>query len=225
LLGGANNDTYLFGPASAVEGDLVTENPNEGIDTLNFAFLTTDVVLNLASTANQAVHLNRALRLNSANTFENAIGGTGHDTLLGNTLANRLTGGNGNNILVGMEAGDILEAGGGRDILIGSLGADILSGGAGEDILIAGRTTSDNSLGHLFVLRAQWTSVNPYHTRIGSLRNGAGSPAVSLKAKINVLDDAAAVDRLAGGGNADWYFRALNDIISDLVTGEILDVL
>lgn len=225
LFGGANNDTYQFGPASAVERDLVTENANEGIDTLNFAFLTTDVLLNLGSTAIQAVHSNRTLTLNSGSTFENAIGGSGHDTLLGNVLANRLTGGNGNNILVGMEAGDILEAGSGRDMLIGGLGADTLNGGAGEDILIAGRTTSDTSLGNLFVLRTQWTSANPYHTRIASLRIGAGSPPVSLKTKINVLDDAAAVDRLAGGSNADWYFRALNDIISDLVAGEILDVL
>jgi Ca2+-binding RTX toxin-like protein len=170
----------------------------------------------LAGTSVQAFFVNNARVI---------PGGTGHDTLLGNALANRLTGGNGNNILVGMEAGDILEASSGRDILIGSLGADILSGGAGEDILIAGRTTSDTSHSNLFVLRAQWTSANSYVNRIASLRIGAGSPAVSLKAKINVLDDAAAVDRLAGGGNADWYFRALNDVISDLVTAEILDVL
>jgi Ca2+-binding RTX toxin-like protein len=85
------------------------------------------------------------VKLNSASTFENAIGGSGSDTLIGNALANRLTGGNGDNILVGLDGSDILEAGSGRDILIGGLGLDTLNGGSNDDILIAGRTTSDTS--------------------------------------------------------------------------------
>ena len=44
LRGGANDDTYIFVPASAAEADEVTENPNEGIDTLNFGYLTTRVL-------------------------------------------------------------------------------------------------------------------------------------------------------------------------------------
>jgi Ca2+-binding RTX toxin-like protein len=50
LFGGLNNDTYLFTTASATEADQVTENTNEGTDTLNFAALTTSVVLNLGLT-------------------------------------------------------------------------------------------------------------------------------------------------------------------------------
>ena len=225
LLGGPNNDMYLFGAASAVEGDLVTENPNEGIDLLNFAYLTTDVVLNLGSAVNQLVHLNRTLTLNSASTFENAIGGTGNDTLFGNALANRLTGGEGNNILVGLEDRDILVSGSGRDILIGGLGLDIVNGGTGEDILIAGRTTSDTSLTSLNTLRTAWISADPYATRITNLRAGVGSPLVSLKARINVLNDAGEDDVMVGAGNSDWFFRALDDVITDLVAGELIDVL
>jgi len=225
LVGGANNDTYLFGAATAAEADQVIENTNDGIDTLNFAYLTTDVVLNIGSTAVQAVHLNRTLKLNSVRTFENAMGGTGSDTLLGNVLGNRLTGGNGNNILVGLEGADILVAGTGRDILIGGLGLDVLNGGAGDDILIAGRTTSDSSLGNLSTLRTQWISGNAYGTRVTNLRAGVGSPLVSLKAKINVLNDAGENDVIAGGTNSDWFFRALDDVITDLVAGELIDVL
>jgi Ca2+-binding RTX toxin-like protein len=225
LLGGANNDTYMFVPASTPEADTVTENANEGIDTLNFAYLTTSVVVNLGSTSIQQVHTNRTLKLNSVSTFENAVGGTGSDTLLGNALANRLTGGEGNNILVGLEAGDILEAGSGRDILIGGLGLDILKGGTGDDILIAGRTTNDTSLTNLNTLRTQWISGNTYATRITNLRAGVGNPVVSLKAKINVLNDAGEDDVLYGGADTDWFFRALDDVIADLVGGELIDVL
>jgi Ca2+-binding RTX toxin-like protein len=225
MLGGANNDTYMFVPTSTAEADQVTENTNEGTDTLNFAYLTTSVVLNLGSTSIQTVHTNRTLRLNSLSTFENAVGGTGSDTLLGNALANRLSGGDGNNILVGMEAGDVLESGSGRDILIGGVGPDFLNGGTGDDILIAGRTTNDTSLSNLNTLRTQWISGNAYATRIANLRAGVGSPVVSLKAKTNVLNDTAAVDRLTGGGGTDWYLRALDDLITDLLAGESIDLL
>jgi len=225
LLGGANNDTYMFVPTSTAEADQVTENANEGIDTLNFAYLTTSVVVNLGSTSIQSVNLNRTLKLNSISTFENAVGGTGSDTLLGNVLANRLSGGEGNNILVGLEAGDVLEAGSGRDILIGGVGPDILNGGAGDDILIAGRTTNDTSLTSLNTLRIAWISVDTYATRIAKLRAGVGSPVVSLKAKTNVLNDAGEDDVLYGGTGTDWFFRALDDIIGDLMSGEMIEVL
>ena len=225
LLGGANNDIYMFVPSNAAEADTVTENANEGIDTLNFAYLTTSVVVNLGSTSIQTVNLNRTLRLNSVSTFENAVGGTGSDTLLGNAVANRLTGGLGDNILVGLEGGDILEAGNGRDILIGGLGLDILKGDAGDDILIAGRTTSDTSLSNLNTLRTQWISANAYATRVANLRAGVGSPLVSLKATINVLNDAGEDDVLFGGTDTDWFFRAVDDVITDLFAGELIDVL
>jgi serralysin len=171
------------------------------------------------------VNSNRTLRLNSLSTFENAVGGTGSDTLLGNAVANRLTGGLGDNILVGLEGGDILEAGSGRDILIGGLGLDILKGDAGDDILIAGRTTSDTSLSNLNTLRTQWISGNAYATRITNLRAGVGSPLVSLKATINVLNDAGEDDVLFGGTDTDWFFRAVDDVIADLFAGELIDVL
>ncbi|MFO1003367.1 MAG: chitobiase/beta-hexosaminidase C-terminal domain-containing protein, partial [Planctomycetaceae bacterium] len=225
LFGGQNNDTYVFTTATAAEADQVTEKTNEGIDTISFAALMTSVVLNLGLTTVQTIHTNRTLKLNSASTFENAVGGTGGDTLIGNTLVNRLTGGNGDNILVGLDGSDILEAGSGRDILIGGLGLDRLSGGSNDDILIAGRTTSDTSVSNLNTLRTQWISGNAYATRIANLRAGVGSPVVSLKAKVNVLNDAGEDDSLTGGTGTDWFFRAIDDVIGDLFAGEIMDLL
>ena len=52
-----------------------------------------------------------------------------------------------------------------------------------------------------------------------------GSPAVSLKTAINVLNDAGEDDVLVGGTDTDWFFRALDDVITDLVAGEILDLI
>lgn len=149
--------------------------------------------LKRGSAATQVVHAtNLSLNLSSASTFEKVIGGSGNDFLIGNTLANTLTGNAGN---------DQLLRGAGRDILIGGLGLDVLNGGADDDILIAGRTTSDALFGNLNDLRTEWISANPYATRIASLRSGVGVSVASLKAKVHVLNDAAAIDTLTGGGD------------------------
>ncbi len=225
LLGGLGDDTYVFSIASAAEADAVTETANAGTDTLSFSTLKTDVVLNVGSSVIQTIHINRTLKLNAATVFENVVSGSGNDTLLGNSLANVLTGNSGNDIIVGNSGDDTLSGGNGRDILIGGLGLDTLLGGNDDDILIAGRTTSDTLFAKLNEVRTEWASANTYALRISNLRAGVGASAVSLKTKVNVLNDAAEIDTLSGGGSSDWYFRALDDVITDLLTAESTDVL
>jgi Ca2+-binding RTX toxin-like protein len=225
LIGGFGNDTYVFGVATASEADTVTEAANAGTDTLTFSSLTTSVTLNLGTAVVQSVHTNRTLKLNSGNTFENAVGGSGNDTLLGNSLANTLNGNNGHDILVGNAGNDQLLGGAGRDILIGGLDQDVLNGGSDDDILIAGRTTNDASIINLSILRTEWIQATPYATRVANLRAGVGTPITSLKATINVLNDATGNDSLTGGSGQDWYFRAIDDVITDLLTGELIDQL
>jgi Ca2+-binding RTX toxin-like protein len=203
----------------------VFEAVNQGTDTLDFSALTTAVSVNLGITGRQTIHTKRSLTLNSASTFENMIGGSADDMLIGNARSNRLTGGNGHNVLVGVDGADTLIGGTGRDLLIGGRGLDTLNGGNDDDILIAGRTTNDTSVSNLSKLRSAWTSANAYAARITRLRAGVGSPAVSLKAKINVLKDAGEDDLLTGGGNTDWYFRAVDDVIINLFAGEVIDLL
>ena len=112
-----------------------------------------------------------------------------------------------------------------RDILIGGLGLDTLNGGTNDYILIAGSTTSDAVVVNLLAMQAEWISANAYATRITNLRAGVGSPAVSLKRTINVFNDAGEDDNLTGGLGTDWYFRALDDVITDLLAGETIDAL
>ena len=225
LFGGLNDDSYFFAATSAAEADQVYEKANEGSDTLNFSALTTNVIASLGTSNVQSVHVNRTVKLNTSSTFENMVGGTSHDTLTGNSVGNVLTGGKGNNILVGLDGADFLIGDTGRDILIGGLGLDELFGGDGDDILIAGRTTNDSNPANLNTIRTEWTSTRSYAARIANLRAGVGSPAVSLKAKINVLNDAGENDSVSGGANSDWYFRAVDDAITDLFAGEIIDLL
>lgn len=218
MIGGSGNDTYMFGTATLKEADTVTESNNAGTDTLNFAALTTAVSLNLGTTVERTVHTKRKLKLSSAANFENAIGGKANDTLVGNSKANTLKGNNGHDILIGNAGNDQLLGGAGRDILIGGLNLDVLNGGSADDILIAGRTTSDASVAKLKNLRDEWIKTTPYATRVANLRKGVGTPFSSLKAKVNVLDDAAK-DSLTGGSGRDWwFFAALDDVFGKLTT-------
>ena len=76
--------------------------------------------LNLGSTVVQSVHDNRTLKLNNVAAIENAIGGSGADVFIGNSLNNTLTG----------NAGD--------DSLRGLTGNDIMIGGLHDDLYIFG---------------------------------------------------------------------------------------
>lgn len=73
----------------------------------------------------------------NAVTIENAQGGSGNDTLIGNDAANRLTGSAGN---------DALSGNGGNDVLIGGAGTDTLTGGAGADVFRF-EANSDSTIG------------------------------------------------------------------------------
>jgi CSLREA domain-containing protein len=238
LNGGLNNDSYVFATATSGEADQVNELGNQGTDTLDFSALSAGVTLNLGSTAVQTVHANRTLKLNVANTFENAVGGNLHDLLIGNALNNRLEGGIGNNILIGNTGNDILLGGRGRDILIGGFGADVLNGGDNQDILIAGWRTVDgrmnsSDIANIRSVLAEWTSVNSYAVRVAHLRGGAGSLAlISLVAGSDVRNDSE-VDTLTGGLGGDWYFfrfanpNVNNDKVTDqdTVFGEAISLL
>jgi Ca2+-binding RTX toxin-like protein len=85
-----------------------------------------------ASTATRGVTINLSfagLEISTQEeTIENATGGSGGDTLVGNVLANHLLGGEGNDPTVFGGAGnDFIEGGPGNDGLDGSTGGDTVS--------------------------------------------------------------------------------------------------
>ncbi|MBW3560327.1 MAG: M10 family metallopeptidase C-terminal domain-containing protein, partial [Proteobacteria bacterium] len=88
-------------------------------------------------------------------TIENARGGSGSDTIIGNAANNQLSGAAGADVLAGKEGNDLLDGGAGDDqlggqegddFLLGGLGADHLNGEAGDD-LMGGQEDNDFLLG------------------------------------------------------------------------------
>jgi Ca2+-binding RTX toxin-like protein len=107
LFGITGNDTYVVDNT----GDIVTENANEGTDTVESS-ITWTLGANLE---------------NLTLTGTAAINGTG------NSLNNILAGNAANNALNGKAGNDMLLGGGGNDTLTGGAGADFLDGGEGLD--------------------------------------------------------------------------------------------
>jgi uncharacterized protein (TIGR03118 family) len=130
-------------------------------------------------------------------------GGAGNDTL---------SGGGGNNILLGGPGDDDLQGAVNRDILIGGEGSDRLRGGDDDDLLIAGTTAYDNNIAALLQILAEWTSANPYATRVANLRGGVGGlPKLD---STTVFDDGV-IDTLRGNKGLDWFFAGPNDRLPD----------
>ncbi|MBL8574911.1 MAG: calcium-binding protein [Hyphomicrobiaceae bacterium] len=96
LQGGNDNDTLIGG----ANGDSM--DGGTGIDTLSYAGSTVAVTVNLATNTASGGDAAGDLIVN----FENLIGGTGNDTLTGNTGANLLDGGAGNDTLAGGTGAD-----------------------------------------------------------------------------------------------------------------------
>ena len=178
LLGGAGNDTYIVDST----GDSLTENANQGTDTV-----VSSVIWTLGA------------------NFEN-LTLSGNDALsgAGNELANTLTGNNADNVLLGNGGNDTIDGASGGDFMAGGTGNDTYvvdnatdvvaeDAGAGTDSVLASVTyTLSDNIENL--------------TLTGTAAiNGTGN------ALSNTLTGNAGANLLAGGLGDDTYIVGLGD--------------
>jgi hypothetical protein len=131
--------------------------------------------------------------------IENATGGGGDDTLIGNVAANQLTGNDGNDRLTGNGGADVLSGGAGKDRLNGGAGNDTMfwtagdryDGGDGHDALRL-------STGGLYLTRVD----QPHILNVETISmKGAGDNVLALTAR-DVLDLSSSTDTLRVLGEA-----------------------
>jgi serralysin len=136
--------------------------------------------------------------------IENAVGGSGNDTIIGNIADNILTGNAGN---------DLIAAGLGNDTLDGGIGNDEMLGGGGDDLYIVGEAgdivteLADEGVDTVkasidYVLGANVENL----ILTGSAQTGTGNDLdnrISGNELANILSGGAGNDRLSGGGGAD----------------------
>jgi Ca2+-binding RTX toxin-like protein len=125
--------TAFTGTSSVSSVEQIFVDLGAGVDTLSYAASTAAVTGNLTGAASGFLAISN---------IENATGGSGADTLIGNGLANVLKGGAGNDRISGGMGDDTMDGGTGKDtFLFGpSLGHDIIDGfdadaAGGQDLL------------------------------------------------------------------------------------------
>ena len=191
--GGSDSSVYGGGPVAYTIYD------QGGVDTLNLSDHTTDDrILLSAQSVSDVGGLTGNLVIARGTVIENAIAGSGNDTLVGNGANNALTGNGGDDFIWGQAGNDTLRGNAGNDSLHGEAGNDLLGGGAGNDELWAG-DGQDTVYG------------GGGNDLIGA---GAGNDEVWADAGIDTIFGGAGDDQLGGGAGDDEIWADIgNDVL------------
>jgi Ca2+-binding RTX toxin-like protein len=208
MIGGAGNDVYIVD----VSTDVVTENPNGGIDEVRTALTTYTVGNNIENL-----------------TFTGTVAFTG----TGNGLNNLITGSSGADTLNGGAGDDTLSGGTGADRLVGSTGndvyivdsaSDVVVESAGEGIDEVRTSLTSFTLGtELENLTFTGTaSTGTGNTLDNFMTGGSGNDTLSGGGGNDFLRGLAGNDSLSGGAGNDSFVFNLGfgkDTITDFTAG------
>jgi trimeric autotransporter adhesin len=190
MQGGLGNDTYVVDST----GDVVTENPEDGSDTVQSGVTYTlgANVENLTLTGNAQIN------------------GTGND------LANLIIGNKGNNILDGGAGNDTLDGGLGNDMLMGGSGDDTYVVESTRDVVIEntneGTDTVQSSISYTLGANVE----NLTLTGTGAITSTGNDQDNNLigNSGANILDGGFGSDTMQGLAGSDTY---MVDSTSDVV--------
>jgi Ca2+-binding RTX toxin-like protein len=206
LLGGSGNDWLIGGnDADTLSGGFGNDVliGGAGLDWVSYAELTARqaVIVNLA--AGTAIGTAGSDTLSE---IENALGGAGRDSLVGNGLANRLSGGAGNDRLSGGDGNDTLDGGDGADIMWGGNGDDVFIVGDGDLFVEASGQGID-----LILLRRAAISLGGQH--VENVTGDMTGQALSITGNTlaNMLTGGALADTLNGSTGNDTLIGGLGN--------------
>ena len=180
-------------------------------------------------------------------TIENAIGGSGNDTMIGNEVDNVLTGNAGNDTLNGNAGNDTLNGGVGADSMSGGTGNDLYFIDVGGDLVaeLAGEGNDSVSSAISYTLGSNVENL----VLTGLATDGTGNELDNIitgNALANMLFGGAGndrliggdgVDRLTGGAGNDVFVAQINadkvssktgpislDLVLDFAAGDLIDL-
>ena len=204
FVGTPYDDTFILGASGSLTGTL---DGADGVDTTDYSARTNAVSLNMVTKAFTSI-------AGTVTNIENAIGGSGADTIIGNSADNTLTGNAGNDIIFGQDGADTINGGAGKDIIIGGKGADTIVADSSStgDIMIADETSYSNSstvnTTALIAIRTEWTSSGSYANRIAHIQGTlAGGLNGTYQFKASTLQKDTDSDTLNGNSSSikNWY--------------------
>ena len=179
ILGDGGNDSLMGGLGNdSIHG-------GAGLDLLSYADMTATtqaITIDMVS-----MRVTGAAGSDSFMGIENVLAGAGHDSLLGDSLANSLS------------------AGGGNDTISGGAGADSIDGGTGTDLVSYAHLlgTSLAVTVDLLARRASGADGSDSLLGIENVVSGAGNDCLVGDALANILSGGAGNDSLFGDIGAD----------------------
>jgi Ca2+-binding RTX toxin-like protein len=190
MRGGLGNDTYVVGQT----GDVVTENANEGIDTVrsSISYTLGSNVENLILTGTSAIN-------GTGNTLANVV--------IGNSANNTLTGGAGDDWLEGLAGTDTMVGNTGNDTFVVAESTDVVTENANEGIDTV-RSSISYTIGsnvENLVLTGASAINGTGNTLDNALTGNSANNSLTGNAGADTLDGGAGTDTLTGGSGNDTY--------------------
>lgn len=158
--------------------------------------------------------------------IENAIGGSGDDTITGNDAENTITGAQGLDTIYGGKGADDIRAGSDSDSIYGGDQGDVILGQGGGDLVEAGEGADDVSggTGNDYLYGGQGRDTVDGGDGADVLRGQAGADVISGGRGDDDLGGGDAKDTLTGGGGGDTLSGgADDDDLSGGAAGDTLD--
>jgi Ca2+-binding RTX toxin-like protein len=151
---------------------------------------------------------------------DNADGGAGNDTIIGNIADNQLNGGDGNDTIFGGWGDDIIDGGTGNDSLAGEEGNDQIIGGAGADLLdggsgadnLSGGTGDDSLFGRDGNDTLSGDAGNDF------MSGGSGADLLEDTDDLGLFNNVATGDDVMHGGDGDdaiWSSNGADKLFGD----------
>jgi serralysin len=170
-------------------------------------------------------------------TIENAIGGSGNDSIIGNFQNNSLDGNAGNDTLIGGAGNDKLVGGAGNDTLSGGAGNDTLNGGDGDDLyginvatdVIQADSSGIDTVVVNYASGSYSLAADLENIILGGTAalNGTGNAlnnTITGNSGNNIIDGGKGADILTGGAGADTFdFNLSTDSAVGVTADRITD--
>ncbi len=188
LVGGNLADTYQL-QANSDLGSLRIDESAGGTDTLDFSKTTSGVTVDLSNNNVQPVNQKLDLTLTTGDKFENLIGGTGNDILIGSTSPSTLTGGKGDDTYV-------FKPGGGAVTIVekANEGTDTLDYSKYDTPIVVDLSAKTATIA---------TTSTTSFSNIENVKGGSGDDTLTGNDSANTLRGDAGDDTLTGGGGND----------------------